>query len=51
MIYLFRSGASKEETYDDIYLGYAISFPESATARSVEYKVDEVWLRNNNDDE
>ena len=51
MIYLFKSGKSDRTAYDDIYLGYAISFPESATARPVEYKVDEVYLRNEFDEE
>lgn len=52
MIYLFRSGKSDRTVYyDDVYLGYAISFPESDTAREVEYKVDEVYLRNEIDEE
>ena len=52
MIYLFESGKSdRSVTYDDVYLGYAISFPDSSTARPVEYKVDEVYLRNNFDEE
>ena len=49
MIYLFKSGKVVDNTkceYDDTYLGYAISFPESDTARPVKYKVDEVYLRN-----
>ena len=55
MIYIFRSGLTDEDNikcvYDDIYLGYAISFPDSDSSRPVEYKVDEVYLRNNKDDE
>ena len=54
MIYLFRSGKTLNnvrKAYDDIYLGYAISFPDSETARPVEYKVDEVYLRNDFDEE
>ena len=52
MIYLFESGKSDRSiVYDDIYLGYAISFPDSPTAVPVEYKVDEVYLRNNFDEE
>lgn len=54
LIYLFKSGKSEKnprEAYDDTYLGYAISFPDSATAREIEYKVDEVYLRNDIDDE
>ena len=37
--------------YDDIYVGYAISFPDSSTARPIEYKVDEVYLRNDFDED
>lgn len=54
MIYLFKSGKSDNNVrtpYEDIYLGYAISFPDSSTARPVEYKVDEVYLRNDFDEE
>lgn len=55
MIYLFNSGVIEENgsktVYDDVYLGYAISFPDSINARPVEYKVDEVYLRYNTDDE
>ena len=54
MIYLFKSGKTvnnARKAYDDIYLGYAISFPDSETARPVEYKVDEVYLRNDFDEE
>ena len=54
MIYVFRSGIidnNERVPYDDKYLGYAISFPESETAKLVEYKVDEVYLRNDIDDE
>lgn len=52
LIYLFKSGdADTRSAYDDVYLGYAISFPGSDTARPVEYKVDEVYLRNDFDEE
>lgn len=54
LIYLFQSGTVENgtrEPYDDKYLGYAISFPGSDTARSVEYRVDEVFLRNELDEE
>ena len=51
MIYLFQSGSSQCEPNADIYLGYAISFPGSNTARPVEYKVDEVYLRYDSDDD
>lgn len=54
LIYVFQSGKSENNirtAYDDIYLGYAISFPGSDTATPVEYKVDEVYLRNDFDEE
>ena len=54
LIYVFKSGKSENNlraAYDDIYLGYAISFPGSDTATPVEYKVDEVYLRNDFDEE
>ena len=51
MIYVFRSGESQQNKYDDIYVGYAISFPDSSTARPIEYKVDEVYLRNDFDED
>lgn len=54
MIYLFKSGKSDNNmrtAYDDVFLGYAISFPDSSTARPVEYKVDEIYLRNDFDEE
>ena len=54
MIYLFKSGKSEKnvrEAYNEIYLGYAISFPDSETANPVEYKVDEVYIRNDFDEE
>ena len=55
LIYIFQSGKivnnNIREPYDEKYLGYAISFPGSSTARPVEYKVDEVYLRNVSDDE
>ena len=54
LIYVFRSGTGERfdrTAYDDVYLGYAISFPDSSTARPVEYKVDEVYIRNEIDDE
>lgn len=51
MIYVFRSGENPQKKYDDIYVGYAISFPDSKTARPIEYKVDEVYLRNDLDED
>lgn len=55
MIYIFQSGIITEgklrKPYDSKYLGYAISFPGSDTARPVEYRVDEVYLRNDFDEE
>lgn len=50
LIYVFQSGVKDKETYKNIYVGYAIGFPYSDTARSIEYKVDEVYLRNNLDE-
>ena len=50
LIYVLKSGiVGKEEglapeVYHDTYVGYAISFPASPTAKEVEYKVDEVYL-------
>ena len=37
--------------YDNKYLGYAISFPNSDTAEPVEYRVDDVFKRNELDEE
>ncbi len=52
LIYVFKSGNGETRcAYDDVYLGYAISFPDSNTAKPVEYKVDEVYLRYGLDDE
>lgn len=54
LIYVFQSGIIEDNVrkpYADKYLGYAISFPGSDTARSVEYRVDEVYLRNDFDEE
>ena len=54
MIYIFQSGIIENnvrKAYDNKYLGYAISFPGSDTARPVEYRVDEVFLRNDLDEE
>jgi hypothetical protein len=51
---VFKSGKSENNirtAYNDVYLGYAISFPGSDTATPVEYKVDEVYLRNDFDEE
>ena len=53
MIYVFRSGIIENEcrkAYEDKYVGYAISFPNSDTAKAVEYRVDEVYLRDELDD-
>lgn len=54
MIYVFQSGVienNERKPYDSKYLGYAISFPGSDTAHEVEYRVDEVFLRNDFDEE
>lgn len=54
MIYVFQSGVVEDncrKPYESKYLGYAISFPGSDTARPVEYRVDEVFLRNDLDEE
>lgn len=54
LIYIFKSGTvegNNRKPYDGKYLGYAISFPGSDTARPVEYRVDEVFLRNDLDEE
>jgi hypothetical protein len=54
MIYVFQSGKIENGIkipYNNTYVGYAISFPDSETARPVEYKVDEVYLKNDNDEE
>ena len=54
LIYIFQSGTldgNNRQPYDEKYLGYAISFPGSDTARPVEYRVDEVFLRNDFDEE
>ena len=54
LIYVFQSGTAEgnsRKPYDEKYLGYAISFPGSNTARPVEYRVDEVFLRNDLDEE
>lgn len=57
LIYVLKSGIDgKEEgqvptVYDDTYVGYAISFPASPTAKEVEYKVDEVYMENSVKDE
>lgn len=55
LIYTFESGlldekGEKGKVYPDKYLGYAISFPASDTAKPIEYKVDEVYLRNATDE-
>ena len=54
LIYVFQSGTVENNIrnpYEGKYLGYAISFPGSDTARPVEYRVDEVFLRNDLDEE
>ena len=54
LIYIFQSGTIENEIrkpYDEKYLGYAISFPGSNSARPIEYRVDEVYLRNDFDEE
>lgn len=54
LIYVFQSGIIEDNVrkpYTSKYLGYAISFPGSNTARPVEYRVDEVYLRNDFDEE
>ena len=48
MIYKFQSGDKDGQVQipdEQKYLGYAISFPRSETAREVEYQVDEVYVR------
>ena len=55
LIYTFESGipddnGKSKQKYQDKYLGYAISFPDSDTAKPVEYKVDEVFIRNELDE-
>lgn len=47
LIYYFKSGETEEKYYENIYTGYALSFPESPTAKEVEYKIDEVFFDNN----
>lgn len=54
LIYVFKSGIEEggvRKPYEGKYLGYAISFPRSDTARPVKYVVDEVFLRNDLDEE
>ena len=53
LIYIFQSGAIENERipYDEKYLGYAISFPGSKSAKAIKYRVDEVYLRNDFDEE
>lgn len=54
MIYVFASGVIKDghrTYYKDKYLGYAISFPSSSTAKTVQYRVDEIYVRNTFDEE
>jgi hypothetical protein len=54
LIYLFKSGTIENNVrsaYNNVYLGYALSFPDSETASPVEYKIDEVYVRNNFDEE
>lgn len=49
LIYVFQSGDKEGHTpdgYDNRYVGFAISFPFSDTAAEIEYKVDEVYRRN-----
>ena len=43
IIQIFESGIDNEHPYDELYLGYAISFPKSKTAQEITYKVDEVY--------
>lgn len=51
LIYIFQSGEIVGQPYSNKYLGYAISFPGSKNIRPVEYRVDEVYLRNDFDEE
>ncbi len=51
LIYIFLSGEIVGQPYSNKYLGYAISFPGSKNIRPVEYRVDEVYLRNDFDEE
>ena len=44
IIQVFKSGADEKHPYSDYYLGYAISFPKSASAKEITYKVDETYV-------
>ena len=47
IIQVFNSGPSVDEPpYEQLYLGYAISFPKSDVAKEVTYKVDETFIEN-----
>jgi hypothetical protein len=46
LIYLIRSGTAdgaEKKPYDQIYVGYAISFPDSVNAKPIRYKADAVY--------
>jgi hypothetical protein len=46
LIYLIRSGTAEgsvKKTYDEIYVGYAVSFPASVNAKPIHYKADAVY--------
>jgi hypothetical protein len=47
LIYLIQSGTSESDTekkpYKQVYVGYAISFPESFNAKPIYYKADAVY--------
>ena len=52
IIQVFESGIKDSEKYDEMYLGYALSFPQSRAAKEVSYKVDKVyWDAITEDDE
>ena len=49
LIYVFKSGTKDQNNiidavYDDTYLGYAISFPQSSKAGKVVYMVDKTYI-------
>lgn len=51
LIYCFNSGPNQDTPYNQKYIGFAFSFPESNTAKPVKYKVDEVYRRNHYDED
>lgn len=54
LIYPFKSGViekGQRKPYDQVYVGYAISFPASPTAKPVNYKADSVSVKKTLHDE